>query len=107
MWKIQAPAAAGIMFLCGTGAFAAGTPPYTCGQYLEELGAETKSTAFYQAIGFTYGAYYMGNWRGDFRVDEEKLSRFDKSIVANCRTATGDSFFMMAMKTASDYRQSE
>lgn len=78
-------------------------PPYTCGQYLAELSADAKSTAFYQAIGFTYGAYYMGNWRGDFKVDEEKLSRFDKSIVANCRYATGDSFFIVAMKTASDY----
>ncbi|EYR81889.1 hypothetical protein [Shinella sp. DD12] len=78
-------------------------PPYTCGQYLADLTASEKTTAFYQAIGFTYGAYYMGNWRGDFKVDEDKLSRFDKSIVANCRYATGDSFFMIAMQTANDY----
>lgn len=81
--------------------------PYTCGQYLEDLSSPggAKSESFNRALGFIYGAYYMANWSGSFTRDEAKLDRFDRSILANCRAATGELLFSIALQTAADYRR--
>lgn len=75
---------------------------YTCSDYLKDL-PDGSAPAFRQAVGFTYGAFYMSNWTGTLLVDEDKLKRFDNSIIANCRSMPDKSFALIALQTAHDY----